>query len=426
MDENNKKANLQSCETVVKEYHPYVYLFPPMSAEEKETLRKDIEKNGILNPIIIHEGKIVDGRHRYEIALSLGMAENDIPMIILDPSDDPLDYVLSSNFHRRHLNTSQRAIIAANLAAGGYGMTAKERASQMNISEPLVRQADKVLKHGSRGVIAAIESGDIAVSDANKIADLSKGEQNEALEAVRSVKGISNLKKAVQHIKRKERENVAAANALKYKNSPDCKIYQCSVKDLVNKIPENSVDVILTDPPYPADFLYCWDELGELAMRILKQGGSLVAMSGQSHFSDVSSRLLKSGLSEYWVICYNMPGVANQVSYRAISNHWKPVIWMTKGKTKPKKWVADMVTVPKLSRQENELHEWQQQKDGWQMLTDTVVSSGDIVCDPFLGSGTSAVCAIDAGCLFIGSDISKECVNISKERVKEHVRQISI
>lgn len=407
-------------------YHPYVYLFPPMSEDEKTLLKNDIENNGIMNPIILHDGKIVDGRHRYEAAMSLGMSESDIPFVSLDSDGDPLDFVLSSNFHRRHLNTSQRAMIAANIATSNSGMSVEQRASQMNISVPLVRQADRVLKHGSSKVIAAIESGDIAVSDANKIADISKVKQNEALKAVRNVKGISNLKKAVQHINRKERENTAAANAAKYKNSPDCKIYQCSVKELADKIPENSVDVILTDPPYPAEFLYCWDELGELAMHVLKDGGSLVAMSGQSHFPDVSSRLLKSGLSEYWVLCYNMPGVANQVSYRAISNHWKPVIWMTKGQPKPRKWAADIITVPKLSKQENDLHEWQQQKEGWQMLTDAVVSSGDIVCDPFLGSGTSAVCAIDAGCLFVGADISKECVDISKERVKSHVKRISV
>ena len=396
-----------------------------MSAEEAASLKEDLSRNGIQMPIVIYDGKILDGRHRYEAALSLGLAEEDIPIRHLGKNEDPLTCVISSNFNRRHLNTSQRALIAAGLSQEDENISINERARTLNISIPMVYQASKILENGSSEIIKSIETGEITVSDANKVIGISLEKQNEALEIVRNNKTISNLKKAVQHINRKEAAEKAAEKAKTYENSNRCKIYQCSVKDLSFKIEKNSIDVILTDPPYPSEFLHCWDELGDFAMHALREGGSLVAMSGQAHFADIASRLRKAGLSEYWILCYNMPGVANQISYRAISNHWKPVIWMTKGKAKSTKWSPDIITVPKLSKQENELHQWQQQEEGWQMLTDAVVSVGDVVCDPFLGSGTSAVCAWNAGCFFIGSDIEQECVDISKERFLKHEEQFS-
>lgn len=44
---------------------------------------------------------------------------------------------------------------------------------------------------------------------------------------------------------------------------------------------------------------------------------------------------------------------------------------------------------------------------------------GFLVCDPFLGSGSSAIAASDFGCKFIGADISKKACDLSYERIQQ-------
>ena len=90
--------------------HPLAEMFPMMEGEAFDTLVRDIKQNGCHYPIILHEGKILDGRNRYRALRQLGR----IPIVTL-PYDgkDPLGFVLSSNVHRRHLTAEQRREIIA-------------------------------------------------------------------------------------------------------------------------------------------------------------------------------------------------------------------------------------------------------------------------------------------------------------------------
>ncbi|MFZ5833268.1 MAG: DNA methyltransferase [Planctomycetota bacterium] len=89
--------------------HPAADLFPPMTAEEYAALKADIAANGQREPIALLGGKIVDGRHRYRACTELGIE----PRVVHLPDDeDIVSYVTSANLHRRHLTASQRAAVA--------------------------------------------------------------------------------------------------------------------------------------------------------------------------------------------------------------------------------------------------------------------------------------------------------------------------
>lgn len=101
--------------------HPAAELFPMMTEAELVELGADIAARGQLLPILLHEGKILDGRNRYRACELAGrrpeMMEwadwlelSEAPKI---PPPTPTEWVLSANLHRRHLNESQRGIIAA-------------------------------------------------------------------------------------------------------------------------------------------------------------------------------------------------------------------------------------------------------------------------------------------------------------------------
>jgi len=91
--------------------HPVAGMIPPMSAKEYEGLRGDIDEHGQLEPIWTYQGKIIDGRHRYKACRELGIE----PQFREWTGDEAglIGSIFSQNFHRRHLNESQRAMVGA-------------------------------------------------------------------------------------------------------------------------------------------------------------------------------------------------------------------------------------------------------------------------------------------------------------------------
>ena len=169
--------------------HPVAELFPPMTELELAGLIADIQQNGQRESIVIWRGSLIDGRHRLQACLEL-----NIKPVIKELSDDedPVAYVISHNLHRRHLSTSQRAVIAAKLANMKAGMnqhTLKESpanvpskgevsqncntssttslsdaASQLNVSKRIVSAASFVQDHGCQVLNDKIATGMISVS----------------------------------------------------------------------------------------------------------------------------------------------------------------------------------------------------------------------------------------------------------------------
>src|SRR4030042_6737746 len=99
------------------EFHPIANIFPLMSDNEIETLAEDIKKNGLIEPIVTFEGKILDGRNRY---LACESAKHS-PALKPYLGSDPVSFVISLNLNRRNLNESQRGIVAAKLANMSQG-----------------------------------------------------------------------------------------------------------------------------------------------------------------------------------------------------------------------------------------------------------------------------------------------------------------
>jgi len=88
--------------------HPLADLIPAMSSDEFRDLRDDIQAAGLIQPITVYEGKVLDGRHRARACEELGVAIKTQPF----SGDDPVEFVISMNLQRRHLTAGQRAAAA--------------------------------------------------------------------------------------------------------------------------------------------------------------------------------------------------------------------------------------------------------------------------------------------------------------------------
>ena len=86
--------------------HPLSAAFPAMSDEDFQALKDDIEVNGQREPVMLFEGMVLDGWHRYRACAELGLS---VEKFTFSATDDPVAFVLSHNLHRRHLSASQRA-----------------------------------------------------------------------------------------------------------------------------------------------------------------------------------------------------------------------------------------------------------------------------------------------------------------------------
>ena len=88
------------------EQHPLSAAFPLMGEGDLMLMTQDIRENGLREPGVLFEGKILDGWHRY-----LACTKAKVDFVATEfRGTDPAGYVISRNRHRRHLTLSQISV----------------------------------------------------------------------------------------------------------------------------------------------------------------------------------------------------------------------------------------------------------------------------------------------------------------------------
>src|SRR5262249_40451518 len=128
--------------------HPFSKLFPPISEEDFGKLAADIKLNGLHQPIVRYQGKILDGNNRYRACELVRIAPKFADFI----GDDAQarNYVISANIHRRHLTADQRREIIAALLKGEPGQSNRMVAAQTNTSHHTVEAVRTELEAGGQ------------------------------------------------------------------------------------------------------------------------------------------------------------------------------------------------------------------------------------------------------------------------------------
>ena len=168
--------------------HELANIFPRMPEEEFAALKADIKNNGLLEPIWLYDGKVLDGRHRYYACQETGVD----PKFREYEGTDPRGFVVSLNMKRRHLDATQRSAVAAELANIKMGdfvgnqyvpsanlqtpVSQTEAAALLNVSPRSVATASKV-KEESPEIFSAMKSGDISAHLASQVIELPEEER---------------------------------------------------------------------------------------------------------------------------------------------------------------------------------------------------------------------------------------------------------
>src|SRR5689334_15954433 len=90
------------------EFHPLAEIFPLIEKEGFDALVEDIRTRGIIHPIVLHDGKILDGRNRYRAAKRAEHQFTDRDFVLLRPGLDPEAFAYSANAARRQMTQKQK------------------------------------------------------------------------------------------------------------------------------------------------------------------------------------------------------------------------------------------------------------------------------------------------------------------------------
>jgi transposase len=182
------------------EIHPIAKCYPKITGKEFTELKRSIRAQGLLNPITLYEGQILDGGNRYRACVEENVTPHfrDLPEGI-----NAIEYAIAQNESRRHLTIEQRAFIGAKLArlrpggdrrseafnaASADGITTESVAKKLRISSKSIERARKIQKEGAPELAEAAEKGDLALAQAERIAALPREQQTEVLDTVKGQK----------------------------------------------------------------------------------------------------------------------------------------------------------------------------------------------------------------------------------------------
>jgi N6-adenosine-specific RNA methylase IME4 len=220
---------------------PLANIFPLVEGAEFDELVVDIREHGLHEPITLLAGKILDGRNRYRACEAAGVE----PAFTLYQGDDPVSYVISLNLRRRHLDESQRALVAARLATlklgdnqHSEGLPIGRSSELLNVSERSVARAREVQARGTPELVRAVERGKVSVSAAADVSELSQENQSEIV--ARGEREI--LRAAIQ---------IRARKAAARRFERDATLIRLSNVD--SPLPERRFPIVLADPPYQYD-----------------------------------------------------------------------------------------------------------------------------------------------------------------------------
>lgn len=176
---------------------------------------------------------------------------------------------------------------------------------------------------------------------------------------------------------------------------PEHGIYHGDCRVLGKLIADNSVDLILCDPVY--NFIWQYEWLARFAARVLKPGRSVVAQAGHIHRFEAECIMGVPGLIRRPLLEEVMTGGFGRNWMHKALRTSQPYIWLTKEQEHnhnwsllPHKWVKTTF----FGAKDKSTFLWGDGERAFAYMLQCFTNPGDLVIDPFSGSGTvAAVCA---------------------------------
>lgn len=400
-------------------------LFGSLDSATEAALRESVRRFGVLVPVVRDQhGRTLDGHHRSRIA-DEEKVKYRVDILTVADDEEAREIAVTLNADRRQLDREQRREIVASLRESGHSTTAIAGVVGASQSQ-VARDVDELTRAGKLSEPERTVGLDGKSRPAKRptiIAAKDEREAERAQVALETAEVPAGRTLDVKRVERIAREQAAEARRAE-PVEPITESGEVEIRhgDFREALPVEEFTaagaVVITDPPYPREFLPLW---GELARFALGWGcDALIAMSGQLFLPEVIRQIASArdpftgdGWNYRWCAAYLTSGPATRVHAADIGTSWKPVLMFD---CSPRR---EFVTtdVFRSTGDDKQHHHWGQNENGIASLVEAFTKPGDLVVDPFLGGGTTAVVCKALGRRFVGCDIDAAAVDATRRRL---------
>jgi 16S rRNA G966 N2-methylase RsmD len=408
-----------------------------------DALVASIRELGLLTPITVtRDRRLVSGFHRLAAFKTLG--RHMIPAVVFALSREEAKLSeIDENLVRNDLNFLQRAehlrrrkeiyerLHPETHKGGDYGNQHTGGKSRLSDNLSFSRQAATLIGQSGRTIQRLVRVGNLLTPETKRLVGGTEWADNQRTlmkicklppdmqeSVARKVAG-GESKEIHDAIARVHRDRLTAKRCSLPLQSEDYRLLHGDFRKVGNEVPSASVDLILTDAPYEREYLDVFQPLSLFASRVLREGGSLVVMMGQSYLPQVMNDQ-SAHLQYHWTIAVLL-GQRRTLTYsRRVGVGYKPMLWFVKGSYRGP-------TVPDVIRSagsDKNFHDHGQSESEFAEVIKRLTGEGATVLDPFVGGGNVAAAALRLGKKFTGIDLDRRHIETTRRRVEEVVQTI--
>jgi len=393
--------------------HPELQeLLVPLAPEERAALEASLRSEGCRDALVVWSGKgiLLDGHNRLEIC-----QQHDIPFqtvsVKLPDMGEAKAWIVRNQLGRRNLTAYQKAELVLRLEDNVSARAKQNQRRGGNRRGVGRRNSDNPLDTAEELASMAGMHRDTLLK-AKKICAEADEKTKQKLRA-----GETSIHREYQRLKRAERKAEKESRKTVVETPADasrlCHLACAPIENAARLVKASSVDWVITDPPYGEEYLGLYVALGRFCAKVLRPGGSLLCMTGQSYLPQVYEALGRH-LTYQWTLAYLTPGGQSaHLWQRSVNTFWKPLLWYVRG-TYEGDWVGD---VCRSDANDKRFHRWGQSENGMADVVGRFTHPGEMICDPFLGGGTTGVVAVRMGRKFIGIDVDPACIETARRRI---------
>jgi len=336
-----------------------------MSQGELRELAADIKERGLLNAVVLLKRQVLDGRNRLAACKLAGVEPRFVEW---EGEGSPTEWVISQNLFRRHLTSSQKAVVAYQLLpvlekeakdrqrqSPGRGIkVGKKRpafsfdgkastiAARLTKTNENYVKAVKAISTTAPELIEVIRAGHLKVPDAVQVAKCPKAMRSTVLDLLKTARVGTTVKRVIREAEFQSLETSGHKHRCqRSRHGNEIQVWcdDC-IEAMSKKIADKTISLVVTSPPFNLGVAYHsyqddlpWEKyldwLGTAfseIRRVLKDDGSLFLNVGSSRRKPWNAMRIAEAAGKHFVLQNEIVWVKSIAVDGETHGHFNPVV----------------------------------------------------------------------------------------------------